>query len=72
MGGAVLQPTDGSVQTQPLFEADNKTPKFLTFDDLVKAKPFFATDDVGDVYVTRPRVDFSATYQSFLKSSGAI
>ncbi len=31
-----------------------------------------ATDDVGDVYVTRPRVDFSATYQKFLQDNGAI
>lgn len=55
-----------------LFEKDNKTPVRLTFNDLVVVKPFFLTDDSGDVYVTRPRVDFSPTYQTFLTSIGAI
>lgn len=61
-----------SLETHPLFENDNKTTKMLTFDDLVKSKPFFLTDDTGDVYVTRPRVDFNAAYQTFLKNIGAI
>jgi len=56
----------------PLFDTDNKTPTSLTFDNLLITKPFYATDDQGDVYVTRPRVDFSATYQTFLKNNGAI
>lgn len=57
----------------PLFAKDNKTPTVLTFEDLVKAKPFMTTDDVGDVYVTRPRVDFSnAAYKKFLQDKGAI
>ncbi|HEY5741427.1 MAG TPA: hypothetical protein VIS99_02705 [Terrimicrobiaceae bacterium] len=60
------------LEALPLFAKDNKTPTVLTFEDLVKAKPFMATDDVGDVYVTRPRVDFSATYQKFLQDNGAI
>lgn len=61
-----------SLESQPLFAKDNKTPKLLTFDDLAKSKPFFVTDDNGDAYVTRPRVDFSAGYQTFLKKNGAI
>jgi hypothetical protein len=61
-----------TLETQPLFEKDNKTPKLLTFDDLAKAKPFYLTDDNGIAYVTRPRVDFSAAYQTFLKNNGAI
>ncbi len=61
-----------NLESQPLFAKDNKTPKLLTFDDLAKSKPFFATDDNGDAYVTRPRVDFSVGYQTFLKSIGAI
>jgi len=67
-----FNPQTAQLETQPLFESDNNTPKLLTFDDLAKSKPFFATDDIGDVYVTRPRVDFSPTYQAFLKSNGAI
>jgi hypothetical protein len=59
-------------ESQPLFEKDNKTPKLLTFDDLAKSKPFFVTDDIGDAYITRPRVNFSPTYQTFLKNLGAI
>jgi hypothetical protein len=59
-------------ESQPLFEKDNKTPKLLTFEDLAKSNPFFVTDDTEDAYVTRPRVDFSAAYQTFLKNSGAI
>lgn len=55
----------------PLFETDNKTPVWLSFDDLLITKPFFVTGQTGDVYVTRPRVDFSAAYQTFLKSNGA-
>jgi hypothetical protein len=58
--------------TQPLFKSDNKTPNPLTFDDIVKSKPMFVTDDNGDAFVTRPRVDFRATYQTFLKTNGAI
>jgi hypothetical protein len=57
---------------QPLFKSDNKTPNPLTFNDIVKSKPFFTTDNDGDAYVIRPRVNFSPTYQTFLKSSGAI
>jgi hypothetical protein len=60
------------IEFLPLFDVDNKTPILLTFDELVRSKPFFATDDQGDVYVTRPRVDFSATYTKFLQDSGAI
>jgi hypothetical protein len=59
-------------ETLPLFEKDNKTPTRLDFDDLVFSKPFFAADDNGEVYVTRPRVDFSPAYQTFLKNIGAI
>ncbi len=62
-----------NLESQPLFAKDNKTPKLLTFDDLAKSKPFFATDDNGDAYVTRPRgEDFSVGYQTFLESIGAI
>jgi hypothetical protein len=57
--------------TQPLFKKDNKTPNQLTFDDIVKSKPFFVTDD-KDAFVTRPRVNFDPTYQTFLKNNGAI
>jgi hypothetical protein len=59
-------------EAQPLFENNNKTPKLLTFEDLAKSKPFIVTDDIGDAFVTRPRVDFSAPYQKFLKTIGAI
>jgi hypothetical protein len=58
-------------EVDSLFEK-NQTPKFLTFENLVKSKPFFATDDNGDAFVTRPRVDFSAAHQTFLKNNGAI
>ena len=58
-------------EVHPLFER-NKTPKLITFENLAKSKPFFATDDIGDVFVTRPRVDFGAAYQAFLKNNGAI
>jgi hypothetical protein len=71
-GVQYFNPQTVSLESQPLFEKDNKTPKLLTFDDLAKSKPFFATDDTGDAYVTRPRVDFSAAYQTFLKNNGAI
>jgi len=67
-----FNPQTGSLEAQPLFEKDNKTPKLLTFDDLVKSKPFSVTDDSGDAYVTRPRVSFDPAYQAFLKSNGAI
>lgn len=59
-------------EAQSLFKADNKTPNPLIFDDVVKSKPFFATDDKGDAYVVRPRVEFGATYQKYLKNIGAI
>lgn len=59
-------------ENQPLFENDNKTPKLLTFDDLAKSKPFLVTDENGDAFVTRPRVDLDLIYQTFLKNSGAI
>jgi len=58
-------------ETQPLFASDDKTPKQLSFDDLAKSKPFFALDDNADAFVTRPRVNFDATYQTFLKNNGA-
>ena len=58
-------------EAQSLFKADNKTPNPLTFDDVV-SQPFFTTDDKGDAYVVRPRVDFGAAYQTFLKNNGAI
>jgi hypothetical protein len=60
-----------TLETLPLFARDNKTPTSLTFKDLAKSKPFFVTDDVGDAYVTRPRVDFDPAYQTFLKNNGA-
>jgi hypothetical protein len=67
-----FNPQTARFDAQPLFAADDKTPTALTFDDLAKSKPFFLTDDVGDAYVTRPRVDFSAGYQTFLRNIGAI
>ena len=60
------------LETLPLFEKDDRTPKLLTFDSLAKSKPFFVTDATADVFVTRPRVDFSSSYQTFLKTNGAI
>jgi hypothetical protein len=71
-GVKYLNPQSASIESQPLFENDNKTPKVLTFDDLAKSKPFFVTDDAADAFVTRPRIDFSAAYQTFLKNNGAI
>jgi hypothetical protein len=61
-----------SFDTHPLFKADDKTPNLLTFDDIVKSKPLFVTDSSGDAFVTRPRVDFRASYQTFLQTNGAI
>jgi hypothetical protein len=66
-----INPQAGSFDAHPLFET-SKLPKLLTFDDLAKSKPIFATDELGDAFVTRPRVDFSPAYQTFLKSNGAI
>lgn len=60
------------IEFLPLFEKDNKTPAQLTFDDLLISKAFYATDDNGDFFVTRPRVDFSSGYQTFLTTNGAI
>jgi len=57
--------------TQSLFKKDNKLRNLLTFDDIVKSKPIFVTDG-KDAYVTRPRVSFDQSYQTFLKNSGAI
>jgi hypothetical protein len=68
----VFNPQTVHFDTQPLFKQDNKTPNLLTFDDIVRSKPFSVTDDKGDAYVTRPRVDFDPTYQAFLKNNGAI
>jgi hypothetical protein len=60
-------------ESVPLFKADNKTPNLLNFDDLIKSRPFFVTDDKADAFVSRPRVDLdNATYQTFLKNIGAI
>ncbi len=71
-GGEYFNSQTANFEGLPLFEKDNKTPRLLTFEDLAKSKPFFVTDDTGDAYVTRPRVDFSSSYQAFLKSNGAI
>jgi hypothetical protein len=59
-------------ETHALFKTDNRTPNPVTFDDVVKSKPFFTTDDNGDAYVVRPRVNFDAAYQAFLTNNGAI
>ncbi len=61
-----------NLEALPLFKSDNKTPTMLSFEDLVQSKPFMVTDNVGDVFFTRPRVDFSASYQKFLQDNGAI
>ncbi len=52
--------TDGGLETT------------LVFDDLVKAKPLFVTNESSEAFVTRPRVNFDPGYQTFLSSNGAI
>ena len=57
----------------PLFEKDNKTPRRISFQDLKNDKTFFyCFDNSKTIMVTRPKVDFSSAYQTFLKSCGAL
>ncbi|MCE8428171.1 MAG: hypothetical protein J5U19_07290 [Candidatus Methanoperedens sp.] len=57
----------GKYGIQPLFE-DGEIRKSLTTDDL---NPLTKFDETGDVFVTRPKVNFDANYQTYLKSIGA-
>jgi hypothetical protein len=60
-------------QKFPLFERDNKTPKRFSFQDLKADRTFFfCFDNTRTLMVTRPKVDFNPTYQTFLRNSGAI
>jgi hypothetical protein len=70
-----LNKNKSQTEDLPLFKlaSNNKqVPNFLTFADLKKTSPFLRLDENKDAFVTRPRVDFDATYQKFLKDNGAI
>ena len=61
-----------NIETTYLYEKDNKTEKILDFNDLKNAAPFARLHNTGDLFVIRPRVDFSQAYQTYLKNNGAI
>jgi len=47
-------------------------PNQVSFKDFKNVSPFFKLDDDSEIFVTRPRVDFSTNYINFLKDKGAI
>jgi len=54
-----------------LYQPDDVIPSSISFDDLKKTGPFISMKRDADVFVTRPRVDFSATYHDYLTNYGA-
>ena len=61
----------GKFESLRLYEPNDLIPASISFDDLKNAGPFISMKQDADVFVTRPRVDFSTTYQDFLVNNGA-